>query len=318
MPTDEVGLPTMRVILEARTIGSQNGVICLTAGQPARFGRSSKADYAFPDDSLMSAVHFVVQCNANECRIRDNNSSNGTFLNGKRVDAAVLQDFDEIVAGETRFLVRIETEEAIAPAAVETPGDGAAAPEELKPEDRVLALLREDFQPLYAVLDAARSPSVLKFLVESKNESESQSLYEGQEGAALIHFAPHLVRLNPDSALLEKVVLRGWGKSWGVFLTCDLALKELRRHFRHFLMARLPDGRQVYFRFYDPRVLRVYLPTCLPEEIDQLFGPVRYYLTEDEKPETLLRFSNAGKGVGLRKFHLAPDADAKSGAPSVR
>ena len=92
----------------------------------------------------------------------------------------------------------------------------------------------------------------------------------------------------------------------------DAAFKEVRKHFRQFLMAKLPDGKQVYFRFYDPRVLRLYLPTCTPEEINQFFGPVKYYLTEDEKPGTLLRFSDAGRGVGLRKFPLAPTEPART------
>ena len=31
-----------------------------------------------------------------------------------------------------------------------------------------------------------------------------------------------------------------------------------RGHLRKFLISKLPDGRQVYFRYYDPRVLRTY------------------------------------------------------------
>jgi hypothetical protein len=230
------------------------------------------------------------------------------------------------------------TEPVSVPAAVsETaqiqPGTSEAAAE-LSPRDRLLELLRKDFQPLYAILDAACSPNIYKFLVEARDEGKNgqegqgsnggqpafrpagagtleggaqyESLYEGKPKAELVMFAPYLVRLLPESKLLEKLVNRGWGKNWGVYLTCDLDFKEVRRHFRHFLMVRSPDGKLVYFRFYDPRVLRVYLPTCLPEEVNEFFGPIRYFLAEDEEPGALLRFSNAKRGVGRRLFSLAP------------
>ena len=68
----------------------------------------------------------------------------------------------------------------------------------------------------------------------------------------------------------------------------------MRRHLRHFLEVQLPDGKQVYFRFYDPRVLRVFLPTCTADEINQFFGPIKQYLMEDEKPDKLLQFQQHG------------------------
>jgi hypothetical protein len=52
-----------------------------------------------------------------------------------------------------------------------------------------------------------------------------------------------------------------------------------------------PDNKLIYFRYYDPRVLRVYLPTCNAEEIKIVFGPIGSYITEDENSSELLRFS---------------------------
>jgi len=89
---------------------------------------------------------------------------------------------------------------------------------------------------------------------------------------------------------------RGWGKSWGVYLTSPSDLQEVRRHLRHFLQVKLPSGEQVYFRFYDPRVMRVFLPTCTPEDTTQFFGPIQNYLVEDENPKKLFRFVDTGKG----------------------
>jgi len=325
----------MRVILEIGTGALAGTKIPLKPGQPLRIGRTPKADHAFPDDKLMSGSHFAIACTEKGCRIRDLNSSNGTFLNGKKVAEATLQNGDEIVAGRTKFLVRIESEKVEAPvptppasrphhaatAPRQTPPQpAAAAPAKppaslappqptpkpqvpLTPQERLLVMLRKDFQPLYALLDAAREPSVLKVIFESKEEY--QSLYDGAAGAQLTHFAPYLVRIPPKSPLLDTLVKQAWAKSWGVYLTCGQPLKDLRTHFRHFLTVKLPDGKQVSFRYYDPRVLRLFLPTCNVEEITQFFGPVKHFLVEAEDPGLVLQFTRGTKGAEKKELRLA-------------
>ncbi len=171
-------------------------------------------------------------------------------------------------------------------------------------QPRLQDLLAKEFQPLYALLDAAREPSVLKVILESKEEY--QSLYEGAQGSQLAHFAPYLVRVPHSSALLDTLVHQAWSKSWGVFVTCDMPLRDLRAHFRHFLTVKLPNGQQVYFRYYDPRVLRLFLPTCLPEETTQFFGPVKHFLIEAEAPNLALHFTRGTKGADKKELHLAP------------
>jgi len=168
---------------------------------------------------------------------------------------------------------------------------------------RLQDLLAKEFQPLYALLDAAREPSVLKVIYESKEEF--QSLYEGAQGQQLAHFAPYLIRIPQTSKLIDTLAQHAWSKSWGVFVTCDKPLKELRTHFRHFLNVKLPDGSTVYFRYYDPRVLRLFLPTCLPQETDQFFGPVKQFLMEAEDAATALHFLRGSQGTAQKELRLA-------------
>lgn len=165
-------------------------------------------------------------------------------------------------------------------------------------------LSAKDFHPLFALLDASREPSVLKVIYESKEEF--QSLFEGPQGAQLAHFAPYLIRIPQKAPLIDTLAQQAWSKSWGIFVTCDLPLKELRTHFRHFLNVKLPDGKQVYFRYYDPRVLRLFLPTCLPDEINQFFGPAKQFLMEAEDPATALHFLRGPKGATQKALQLAP------------
>lgn len=271
--------------------------IRLQPGQSVRIGRTDRSDFPIAADAHLSSMHFEVEVSSTACRVRDLRSTNGTLLNGQKLTEALLSHDDVIVAGQSVFRVVIAGKALAANAHLDP-----ALLTDQSPHQRLLTLLRSEFQPLYALIDSARDIQILAFLAQAKEEH--QSLYEGVQGDKLAHVAPYLVRLPPDSALLDKLVAEGWGNSWGVFLTCDTDFVTLRRHLRHFLEVLLPDGKQVYFRYYDPRVLRVFLPTCNPTETNEFFGPIKYYLAEDDKPETLLRFVNGGAGADSKSVDL--------------
>jgi hypothetical protein len=267
----------------------------LQAGQIGQVGSSGWADFRIPDDPELGDVHFVFACGASACSVRDLDTATGTFVNGVKVDRALLRDGDHIRAGVTTFVVRhgrvaLEPGPAAAP-----PGPARTVPPDAPWAARLLSVLRSQEQPLFAVLDAARAPEVLALLVQH-GEATSQSLYEGIEGEALAAVAPHLVELPAPSPLLETLATRGWGQSWGIYLTCDRPFAEVRKHLRRFLMAELEGGKRVYFRYYDPRVLRVYLPTCNAQESQQFFGPIRGFLLEGETAHALLKFTPTGQG----------------------
>jgi hypothetical protein len=184
------------------------------------------------------------------------------------------------------------------PPGTATGGQAAALPKEAPlPEarQRLFEILTSTAEPLYAVLDAARDLKALNWPKESGEEY--QSLYDGDSARDLEMFAPYLVRFSKPSPLLRKLVAKAWGESWGIYLTSAASFPDLRKHFRHFLMAEIEGAKTAYFRFYDPRVLRVYLPTCTPQEIRQFFGPVGSFLLEDEKTNRLLRFRAGAKGL---------------------
>ena len=62
--------------------------------------------------------------------------------------------------------------------------------------------------------------------------------------------------------------------------------------FRKINMVQKPSGNAVFFRYYDPRVLRTYLPTCEPDEIKTVFGPVKEIVMEVEKEGQLQCFKH--------------------------
>lgn len=166
-----------------------------------------------------------------------------------------------------------------------------------------LARLSAEEGPLFAILDAAREPEVLDGIEGC--DAEHASLYEGEPAEDLAEVAPYLVRLPAGSAFLSAIVSKGWGRSWGIFLTCDRPFEDVRRHLRHFLKAEFEGQGVVLFRFYDPRVLRVFLPTCTPAQAKEVFGPVSSFLAEGRRGETLLRFRADGTAVSTETLPVS-------------
>jgi hypothetical protein len=319
----------MHVVLEIRTDSGAGEKIRLQTGETARIGRTTRADFAFPQDTYLSGIHFALTCEEAACRLTDLESSNGTFVNGKQVSECTLSDGDEIVAGHTTFAVHFESEVATAapPPAQVAEAELAAAHAASTPSTlplppvpeasmspyarRLMDILRAEPAPLFALLDAARDVRVLELLRGST--SEYQSLYEGEKGQELDDYAPYLVSLPPDSELLATLVSEGFSRSWGLFLTCDRPFAKVRRYLRKFLLVKNESGRELYFRFYDPRVMRLFLPTCNAAEAAQIFGPIRSYMVEAVEPETLLRFTNSERGIEQQRLPLSePNALANS------
>ncbi|WP_158502295.1 DUF4123 domain-containing protein [Vitiosangium sp. GDMCC 1.1324] len=146
----------------------------------------------------------------------------------------------------------------------------------------LLELLRAQRAPLFAVLDAARSGRVLKLL--QGTQDKYQSLYEGPEAEKLSRVAPYLLAVSKDSMTLERLVNDGWGQSWGVYLSCRLPFTDVRRHLRRFLLVESEETReQLYFRFYDPRVLRAFLPGCSPQQWREFFGETECFWMESKE-----------------------------------
>ena len=130
---------------------------------------------------------------------------------------------------------------------------------------------------LYGLVDASRDERLYPWLAASQ---ESRCLFEGKLDPAVAKVAPYIVRLREGDVLLEAWRTGGAGQSWGIQCVSELTLPALRRHFRHFLQAKLPTGMVVLFRFYDPRVWRVYLPTCDRGELGQWFKGVDEFRCE--------------------------------------
>jgi hypothetical protein len=157
---------------------------------------------------------------------------------------------------------------------------------------------------LYLLLDAARDPAV--YGAVRSCGVPSACLYDGKLPPALAEVAPYVVELRARHPFTRRVLAEGWGGSWGCLVGTPVALPDLRRHLRRFLRVETEDQRKLLFRFYDPRVLRRYLPTCTPDELGTFFGPITRFVTEDEGGRVVLSFERHGPAVSFARVPLAP------------
>jgi len=141
----------------------------------------------------------------------------------------------------------------------------------------------------WMVVDAARDQRIFGLLLECFY-SQHACLFDGNIPPELRVAAPYLVQLDYDDRKTRRFITYAWNNSWGVFLRCDTRLEQLKRHLQTLLIARDESGRQLLFRYYDPRVLREYLPTCTPEEVRTVFGPVDCFYVESGAPNRVLEF----------------------------
>jgi hypothetical protein len=164
------------------------------------------------------------------------------------------------------------------------------------------ALFGKGDVPVFAVLDGAAAPGLVKSLYE--HEPEYCCLYRGELAPDMATVAPYLVRLEAESKFTELVLGEGWGAHWGSFVVSTANLRTLRDHFRSFQAVELPDQRTVLFRYYDPRILRNFLPVCNAPELATFFGPVQKFVVEGESPEAGIKFSLAGTALKPEPFQL--------------
>lgn len=77
----------------------------LVAGA-ARVGRSPQCDIVLPDPSV-SRSHALLDVRGGELLVQDAGSTNGTFVNGERIEARALKAGDTVAFGKTSMRVNV-------------------------------------------------------------------------------------------------------------------------------------------------------------------------------------------------------------------
>ena len=246
--------------------------IVLEPGQTLTIGRTERANVVIGDPQ-MSGVHFSIWWSGRRAMVRDLDSHGGIQIDGNVAPRGLIEHGGFVIAGSTTFQIFVEGFTPV----LDEPLDASAI-------TRIQAV-KQAVGPadgtLYGIFDAARDDRVRWVLAESIDAH--QNLYEGLDGRVLDDKAPYLVRFEADSDLFDRVLTGGWGNAWGVFFRSDAHQKEVRRHARRFLMAEEEEtSERLYFRFYDPRVLREFASVATPRQRDELCACVSSWFFERE------------------------------------
>lgn len=147
---------------------------------------------------------------------------------------------------------------------------------------------------LWALVDATDEPAVVEKVAEL-GETRAQCLYRGEAKAQKAAVAPYLFRVDEETLAWINEALAG--KPWGIFVASQADAATLARHFRSMLMVKGPKGEDLYFRFYDPRVVEMYLTQCAEPDVRRFYGPVRGYGSSGPNPgDVTFRVTRAAAG----------------------
>lgn len=248
-------------------------------------GRSPECAVVIADPSL-SRRHFELLLQGDTCWVFDLESRNGVLVNGAGILRKRVRRGDEIVAGEVFFTIE---EERLGPVAVYTdlaPTLDSTAPP--SPPGSLLANLRARFrrespEQLYALVDGAQSYELA--LMGRLMGHRLYTLFAGGLARVSAHVGPLLVEIGEPSGFLQK-----WtehiGRNAGVLFETTADLDTVVSQLRSVFIATDEERNEYFFRFYDPRVFRTFLPTCREEELREFFGPIAAWIVEaDGAPE---------------------------------
>ena len=154
---------------------------------------------------------------------------------------------------------------------------------------------------LYGVVDCAVEPTLHEH-VQRLGPQQAACLFEGKLDPGVLAVSPYLVELSPHDPLSRAWRGSGWGRNWGLLVSSRSPLMAVRRRLRHFTQARLPDGSgPVLFRFWDPRVFRVYFPQVDGPGLADWFKDISHFTVESEDGARSLRYSLGGGRLVLEE-----------------
>jgi len=141
----------MQVILTVIEGAHKGKTFAFTEHETFLVGRASYVHFRLPkDDRYFSRVHFMLEVNPPQCMLTDMGSTNGTYVNGRRVESVELRHNDVIKGGRTIIRVAIESEphEADLPDISEPPkaeaGNTPEMPAAESPPHAAVALLADE------------------------------------------------------------------------------------------------------------------------------------------------------------------------------
>ncbi len=164
---------------------------------------------------------------------------------------------------------------------------------------------------LYVMLNAARDEKIYSKMLSV--DDPFCSLYRDDLPPSLADSVPYLVQMQSNSSFSRWLLQEGWGQQWGYFLASAASLQDLQQHFANLVVVQDERGKDAFFQFYDPRIMRNFFKSCHRDELKWVFGPVFRFYIEDEQSDYVNLYSRSADGLVHERVAIElPTAESSS------
>lgn len=123
----------------------------------------------------------------------------------------------------------------------------------------------------YAVIDLATAAAI-RPMVDRLPKSTAITLLTQHQPRALLHVGPWLVRLSQAPEIEDILKQYDAHVAWGYYVHSTFDMLSLRKSLRYFNLVRVPpDQKEVLFRYWDPRVMQVFIDVANSHQRSRLF-----------------------------------------------
>lgn len=143
----------------------------------------------------------------------------------------------------------------------------------------------------YLLLDGAHIDNILKRIYDLEPAPEFHLIYQQTRYAELADVGPVLVRAEQGSALLREFQFL-WEAAAGVALDTSMPESTLVSHLRSLIHLRTNADVILLFRYYDPRILKAWLPNMNEAERARVLGPISNIHLRFSATEPLQTYQN--------------------------
>ncbi|MGE1156993.1 DUF4123 domain-containing protein [Pseudomonas kitaguniensis] len=143
----------------------------------------------------------------------------------------------------------------------------------------------------YLLLDGAKIENLPTRLYSLDEAPTLDWLYRATPYQAVFDVGPVLIAVRTNSPL-ERAFTEHWQHDAGVMIESDAPMEQLAEHLRSLIHARVSGDVSLLFRYYDPRVMRHWLPALGSDEKDRMMGPlsrVRLPAREGQEEQWVVR-----------------------------
>lgn len=125
----------------------------------------------------------------------------------------------------------------------------------------------------YLVLDGGLINDLPQNLLRMKHFAFCHPLYLNTAYETIVECGPMLVETTTN-VTLQKIFKEEWHSDSGIWLESDSSDVELVEHLRSLVHVKLESGITALFRYYDPRITRLWLTTMDTLQRDHILGPI--------------------------------------------